>query len=461
MKRTESDWTKRLEKRPFRDLQFTTGMWDQVEERLHAAKQKRNRRIQRRLAGGGLAVVALFMIAAVTLWADPSLQARLFGRFDQGRSPIVDTSTPEMLPLLQEAEPSMFIHEISDDGMAWSYSAETPFVIDPDYYAAHAVSRGDIIYYKRKVSKAETGPGGRYAYSVMRVIGMPGERVQIRKNQIYIDSYKLEAFYGNGTRGRQDIQLNEAQSALADDVQLGEGEYYLLGDIWWRSGDYGVFSLSELAGKAVGYVEKQPETAASWVKQYHEGDFVIYAEEGAEAGMYRRYEVAWRDMAKNFDWRGTDNPSYTPQVMMADVDHDKTAEAVIVMVTGYGTGVYEKEVHVVRENLTEIPVADPVDAAQKAVTKAQVRAEGERVVAELAIGGQTLSEEYAADDAELWFEEPGIGSIIEFRMDEEGYLTADLSVFASPGMYMADVSVRYDWKDGELIPVRFAITDRS
>ena len=57
---------------------------------------------------------------------------------------------------------------------------------------------------------------------VKRIIGLPGETVQIIGNQIYIDGMVLSESYGKNAMTREGI--------ASQGITLGEDEYFVLGD---------------------------------------------------------------------------------------------------------------------------------------------------------------------------------------------------------------------------------------
>lgn len=84
-------------------------------------------------------------------------------------------------------------------------------------------------------------------YYIKRIIGLPGETVQIRNGEIYIDGAILEEDYGKET------MLTSGRAA--DQIQLGEDEYFVLGDNRNHSedsrfDDVGNIERSEIIGRA-------------------------------------------------------------------------------------------------------------------------------------------------------------------------------------------------------------------
>ena len=79
---------------------------------------------------------------------------------------------------------------------------------------------------------------------VKRVIGLPGETVEIRSGAVYINGVELEASYDLGSEFRQ---YQESQS-----ITLRDGEFFVLGDNRGSSNDskdWGPVQLEHIVGK--------------------------------------------------------------------------------------------------------------------------------------------------------------------------------------------------------------------
>ena len=82
-------------------------------------------------------------------------------------------------------------------------------------YDATAPKRGDIIVFKPKGNENSH-------YYIKRIIGLPGETVQILEGEIYIDGEKLEEDYG--------ISEITDPGIAAEETELAGDEFFVLGD---------------------------------------------------------------------------------------------------------------------------------------------------------------------------------------------------------------------------------------
>ena len=82
-------------------------------------------------------------------------------------------------------------------------------------YNATTPKRGDIIIFKPKGNE-------NIHYYTKRIIGLPGETVEIMENRIYIDGEKLEEGYE--TTDIDDVGI------VTEKVKLAGDEYFVLGD---------------------------------------------------------------------------------------------------------------------------------------------------------------------------------------------------------------------------------------
>ena len=98
-------------------------------------------------------------------------------------------------------------------------------IVEKVSYYFHAPERYDIIVFE--LSKENFDSIGQEAHKdihyVKRIIGLPGETVQVKDGFVFINGEKLESdIYGN--------ELINKPYLAADPIVLGEDEYFVMGD---------------------------------------------------------------------------------------------------------------------------------------------------------------------------------------------------------------------------------------
>ncbi|MCL2864280.1 MAG: signal peptidase I [Lachnospiraceae bacterium] len=112
-------------------------------------------------------------------------------------------------------------------------------IVDKISYRFREPSRFDIVVFPFD----ETGQ----TYYIKRIIGLPGELIQIIDGQVYINGMVLAEDYGN--------DLMDSPGIAAQPILLGEDEYFVLGDNRNRSSDsrdphVGVQHRNDMLGRA-------------------------------------------------------------------------------------------------------------------------------------------------------------------------------------------------------------------
>lgn len=112
--------------------------------------------------------------------------------------------------------------------------------------------RGDVIVFNPPVSSDKP--------YIKRVIGLPGDTVEIKDGFVYVNGTKLNETYLHG-------DTTDCQPRACDPVVVPEGEVFVLGDNRAHSSDsryFGTVEISEIVGKAwitywpIGHIGKVP-----------------------------------------------------------------------------------------------------------------------------------------------------------------------------------------------------------
>ena len=129
--------------------------------------------------------------------------------------------------------------KVDGSSMETTLSDGDNLIVDKISYRFHDPERYDIIVFPYRYAEK--------TYYIKRIIGMPGEKVQIIDGEVYINDKLLGEHYGT------EVMIN---SGIADQpIQLGEDEYFVLGDNRNHSSDsrdpsVGILKREDLIGRA-------------------------------------------------------------------------------------------------------------------------------------------------------------------------------------------------------------------
>lgn len=128
---------------------------------------------------------------------------------------------------------------VSGSSMESTLSHGDNLIVDKITYRFADPKRYDIIVFPFRYEEN--------TYYIKRIIGLPGETIQIRDGSIYIDGEILKESYGR--------EVMKSAGLAAEPIELGEDEYFVLGDNRNDSTDsrepnVGVIHRDEIIGRA-------------------------------------------------------------------------------------------------------------------------------------------------------------------------------------------------------------------
>ena len=129
--------------------------------------------------------------------------------------------------------------QVSGSSMETTLSDGDQLIVDKMSYRFRDPKRYEIIVFPYQYEPN--------TYYIKRIIGLPGETIQIIDGYIYIDGEQLDEHYGN--------ELMNDPGIAAEPVTLGEDEYFVLGDNRNNSQDsravnVGVIHRKDILGRA-------------------------------------------------------------------------------------------------------------------------------------------------------------------------------------------------------------------
>ena len=145
--------------------------------------------------------------------------------------------------------------EVSGSSMETTLSDGDQLIVDKISYRFREPNRYDIVVFPYHYEEN--------TYYIKRIIGLPGETVQIVDGTVWIDGQPLNEHYGN--------EVMEDPGLAADPITLGDYEYFVLGDNRNKSQD------SRAAN--VGLIQRDELLGRAWVKIWPLSDFGVIKHE--------------------------------------------------------------------------------------------------------------------------------------------------------------------------------------
>ena len=103
---------------------------------------------------------------------------------------------------------------IVGNSMAGTIKSGQEILIDKMTYELHDIKRYDVIVYTSEIT-------GKKETVVKRVIGLPGEKIQIVDSKIYINGNEIDDKYYKGSF---------ESGYVSETVTIGDDEYFVMGD---------------------------------------------------------------------------------------------------------------------------------------------------------------------------------------------------------------------------------------
>ena len=145
--------------------------------------------------------------------------------------------------------------QVSGESMETTLSDGDHLIVDKISYRFNDPQRYDIIVFPYRLEKN--------IYYIKRIIGLPGETVQIVNGYVYINGVQLDEHYGN--------EVMEEAGLAAEPITLGADEYFVLGDNRNNSQD------SRAAN--VGVIHRDEILGRAWVRIWPLSDFGVIKHE--------------------------------------------------------------------------------------------------------------------------------------------------------------------------------------
>jgi len=145
---------------------------------------------------------------------------------------------------------------VTDENMAPTLNIKDDVVVNKLTYRFSKVKRNDVVIVSEKTSD-------HAYYTILRVIGLPGETVQIKDGLVYINGKKMKEKYK--------FEEMKSEGVAKDEIKLKKNEFFLLGDnrnncLDSRDSTVGNVKKADIIGKA--FIRKKPFAFVNGIDEF-------------------------------------------------------------------------------------------------------------------------------------------------------------------------------------------------
>lgn len=428
------EWEQRLVRPPFKQRRFRPDMMERVERRLQSAEKKRSRKAW--IQAVVVIVPALLLVLGGGIW------------FGSEAQPVPVPSDNGPGPVTQGGGTFRSSFEPGQGGdFDWWNSAEN---------AAKQDSDRTLVTLAKALLQRQLGVWGGPTPDIWEnpEVKQPLERYDVSSPwvyEVYIDSISTA-----------DMQtVYSLRLGLRDSIPTVYQETI---DVYIRADTQKISRIEQVSTDETG-------TPLDKGKADHGGGETVLLKKDSALGLkitgtlhknegtIRPIRVQYGDADKTFGgWSNVSNETYYPDVAVLQAGNGDEKVLAVILTTGYGTGVHESALKLLRSDLTEVSAADPVLVAKSELESSMTTEAGKRTY-QFTLGSDTRTFDYQEEDAGLWLDQPALGSIVRYSV-EGNTLYASVPIQVSPAEFPVSIRLRYKY-DGAVFTVAEAAFEDS
>ncbi|RRJ66135.1 hypothetical protein EHV15_26895 [Paenibacillus oralis] len=420
------EWEQRLARPPFKQRRFRPDMMERVERRLQSAEKKRSRKAW--IQAFTVIVPALLLVLGGGIW------------FGSRVEPVPVPSNNGPGPVTQGGGTFRSGFEPGQGGdFDWWNSAQN---------AAKKDSDRTIVTLAKALLQRQLGVWGGPTPDIWE-----NSEVKQALERYDVSSPWVYEVYVDSIRAADAQTVYSLRLGLRDSIPT---VYQEMIDVYIRVDTQKISRIEQVSTDETGSPPDEGEA------DHGEGETVLLKEDSAldlkitgalhkEEGKVRPIRVQYGDADKTFDgWSNVSNESYYPNVAVLQAGNGDEKMLAVILTTGYGTGVHESALKLLRNDLTEVSAADPVLVAESELESSMTAEAGKRTY-QFTLGGETRRFDYQEEDAGFWLDQPALGSIVRYSV-EGNTLYASVPIQVSPAEFPVSIQLRYKY-DGAVFTV--------
>lgn len=164
--------------------------------------------------------------------------------------------------------------------------------------------------------------------------------------------------------------------------------------------------------------------------------------------IYDKFLININGKTKYFNWKNVTSETFSPKIILSDINSDNVEELIIILTTGTGSDLHVEDIHIINPNtFREYAINDPLVIIKEHVATKITNGDKE-VLIQIKLNGNEFNIEKQKDYAGSWFEDVYFGNDNHWEVVNKK-LYAHIGAQVSPAGYIGIITIEYKFENNE------------
>jgi hypothetical protein len=207
-------------------------------------------------------------------------------------------------------------------------------------------------------------------------------------------------------------------------------------------------------------VRWEPQSKTVYIDKPHyissnsEADSKLYPFQESN-GMYEGFVLEIKGKRQYFDWQNVKNPSFRPQMILKDINHDGGKELIVILTTGTGTGYHTEDIHVLNPASFEEIKVEPAADIVKEKLDSIIEDDAEQKAIHIIIADEKTTVHKEPEYFNSWFDKVVFNNSYHYSLINDELLLS-MGAQVAPAGFIGEIEVIYEYKNGVLAAGAFS-----
>lgn len=162
--------------------------------------------------------------------------------------------------------------------------------------------------------------------------------------------------------------------------------------------------------------------------------------------IYDKFLLNVNGKTKIFNWKNVTSTTFSPKIILSDINNDNVEELIIILTTGTGSDLHVEDIHIINPNtLSEYTLIDPLVIIKEHVAT-KITNKDIEVLIQIKLNGNEFNIKKQKTYAGSWFEDVYFGNDIHWEVVNKK-LYAHIGAQVSPAGYIGIITIEYKFEN--------------